>query len=191
MQEKPSGKKNRLTACVFLGFLFLLFSFNALIHAPLGSVSDIAADGLDGAEPGGETWYTLDKDDYRIAGHLADVDVSDSTFRFLSERYSYYCAIVNMPDGTKTAIPVCVKGKKAETIADGNLVDLYGTLSEPRESVALAMAGFAPDADELGPFCLNDDGTTVLARWASSAIFSAMSVVTIVLFVRIIKRKET
>lgn len=186
----PDNKKtaSKTAAYVFLGFLVLLCLFCAFIYAPLTQAVNIGERGLSHATAGGETWYRLDAEDYQVAGVLGEVDVSNSTFRALSTRYTYYCVVVRMPDGRTTTLPVCVKGQKAQILGAGATVPLYGTLSETRDSIEYALEDYGIEPGETGTLCLNDNGATVFSRWVSSCIFGIAATVAIWLIMRIRRR---
>lgn len=187
-RNEKGGKKVHPAAYIFLGFLALLGLFNVFIHAPLGRTVNIGREGLGNAAPGGGRWYQLEAEDYQVAGVLGEIDVSNSTFRFLSTRYTYYCAIIHGPNGRTMALPVCVKGQKAQSLAAGTPVPLYGTLSKQRASVETELERFGTEAEEISALCLNDNGTTVFLRWCSAAAFAALAAAAVFLMVKIARR---
>lgn len=177
-------RKARMTAYVFLGILAVFGLVVGLTQLPLSravNLTEVQSGALGTLKPGGAHWYRLEAQDYRVGETLDAVDVSNPTFRFHSTRYTYYRVSVHMADGTTVDLPVCVRGKKAGSMARGEAVSLYGTLSKTRESVQNRMGGQAP-------VCLNDAGDSLARRWITAGVYFALSAAAVFVILRIRKR---
>lgn len=170
-----------MIAYVFLGILAVFGLAVGLTQLPLSravNLTELQSGALSALKPGGARWYRLEARDYRVGETLGAVDVSNSTFRFYSTRYTYYRVSVHMADGGTVDLPVCVRGEKAESMARGEAVSLYGTLSKTRESVQERMNGQSP-------VCLNDSGNNLAQRWVMAGVYFALSAAAVFMILRI------
>lgn len=172
---------------VFLGFLTLLFSFNAATLLPLEKPLNLARDGSTSLQKQHGRWYVLDSGTYSIKAKLGSVRVRSSFLMFYSNEYVYYCVTVNPKSENEFSMPVRVRSSKGQRLENCEMVSLYGMGSELDEDFRSELEAAVPGGD-VCYLCLNDNGDTIATRWLSSGVFALFAAICIFLIIKIARR---
>lgn len=159
----------------------MLFAVNVAICLPLGKTVDIRT----AEEFGGRgTWYELDE--YTIGPAIGEISISNSTIRSISKKYTYYLITVEPEEGAPFQMAARVRANKSRSLRDGQVVRLYGMVSELTGEPATQAQ--IESEYPLKYKCLNDNGDTKVSRCMSAVVFALMAGICIALVVKIARR---
>ncbi len=169
-----------------LGLFALLSIFAAVISLPLDKPVDLGHTGAGGLDGRTGTWYTLGAGEYSIGPGLGSASLHGSFLPFISTRYTYYLVTVGPEGEAPFSMAVRVCGAKAERLARGEAVALYGMASGLTGAQAGQAAGLQTAA--LQYRCLNDNGDTAAGRALKSIAFFLIAALCVFLIVKIARR---
>lgn len=181
--QAGAKQKNMGMVYIFLGLCVLLFAFAGYISLPLDRPVDLGSTGAAGLDGKARAWYTLEAEDYSIGPDLGFISLHNSFLPFISTRYTYYLVTVDGGGNAPFSMAVRVCGAKAEQLARGERVSLYGMVSGLTEAQAGQLAGAQTVSN-----CLNDNGDNVVKRGLKSAVFFLLGAVCIFLIVKLARR---